>query len=84
MPQISAGVHVPGTQIGIGLQVAHQTRAEKEHDVAIDILEAAASEHTGDKASGHVQGSLDRLLGSPSPLDRFGPRHDRETSSGPA
>jgi hypothetical protein len=31
-----------------------------------------------------VQGSLDRLLGSPSPLDRFGPRHDRETSSGPA
>lgn len=82
MPIISAGVHLPGTQIGIGLQIAHQTRGEREHDAALNILEADASERTGDKASDHVRGKLDRILDSPSPLDRFGERDDRESGSG--
>jgi hypothetical protein len=72
MPIISAGVHIPGTNIGIGLTLAHQTPAEKEADAATQISDEAARERNAGVAEHIAKTDLDRLMEQNSPLDRFG------------
>ena len=82
MPVIGAAVHVPGTRIGLGVQLAHQSRAEKEHDAAMSVLESATHEHREEDSSDPVRGGLGKLLSSASPLDRFGgPPHSADGAS---
>jgi hypothetical protein len=75
MPVISVGVTVPGTQIHVGAQIAHQTQREKMADRAMDILEKDAREHTGEKAADRVATKFDEFLSSPGLLDRLGHDH---------
>lgn len=76
MPIISAGVTIPGTQVHLGVRLAHQTQAEKEADRAMDIQEDDARARAGDRRVDPVRSRFDELLASPSPLDRLGPATD--------
>ena len=70
MPVVGAGVRVPGTEVGLGVKLAHQTPREKEADTATRITEVAERDRANDTAVRHQESALDRIVRDDG-LERF-------------
>lgn len=70
MPIISAGVHIPGTQLGVRVQAGGQSQRERNADAATGISEAAERQRGAEAAPQQQPSPLDTLIAQDN-LSRF-------------